>query len=67
MIKAEQIPDNVLNVAVDTYYRELAERDGLADAFQIAIAAALNAWPDAQRTQLMDDRNAIILPLGEQE
>ena len=79
MIKPEQVPDNVLNVAVETYYRELADADseGLAYSFRAAIAAALNAWPKSElvetssgltsrsRTWLANELPIIILPLGD--
>lgn len=72
MIKPDQVPDNVLNVAVETYYRNLADAgsEGLADSFRLAIAAALNAWPRMKEDSSWDLRTherrcAIILPLGD--
>lgn len=43
MLKAEQIPEAVWRVAMMTYHREI--RRNPEQAWQLAIAAALNAWP----------------------
>ena len=41
MIKPEQIPDEVVKAFVDAYYTKDMTR-------KAAIAAAINAWPDAE-------------------
>lgn len=43
MIKAEHIPEAVWRVAMMTYHREI--RRNPEQAWQLALAAAINAWP----------------------
>jgi predicted RNA polymerase sigma factor len=71
MLKAEQIPEVVWRVAMMTYHREI--RRNPEQAWQLAIAAALNAWPGmvhqprAMLTKTWFDPGKIILPLPPQE
>ena len=62
MITAEQIPDEVVEAA----HEADAACDG-KDWMRVAIAAALNAWPNAIPTTATDHllvaRPALILPL----
>ncbi len=56
MIKAEQIPDEVVEAFVDAYYAKDMTR-------KAAIAAAINAWPGAWHVDAVDFEPKLILPL----
>lgn len=43
MIRPDQIPEDVWHTAMSTYHKAIRKRPGTA--WQEAIAAALNAWP----------------------
>jgi hypothetical protein len=72
MIKPEQIPDEVAKAADAAYYDTAADpRWSDEHLMKTAIAAALNAWPNAKT--LRDDGRrqtyvvpAIILPLPQE-
>ena len=61
MIRAEMIPDEVVEAFVDAYYAKDMTR-------KTAIAAALNAWPDAELVECMwkDGPDFLILPLTQE-
>ena len=44
MITSDMIPDQVWHTAMSTYHKTIKKRPG--SAWQEAIAAALNAWPN---------------------
>jgi len=60
MIKAEQIPDEVVEAFVDVYYTKDMTR-------KAAIAAALNAWPGAWHVDAADFEEKLILPLTQEK
>lgn len=64
MIGPELVPEVVWRAAMMTYHREI--RRNPQQAWQIAIAAALNAWPGVFPTEMEEAagvRRRIILPL----
>lgn len=64
MLKAEQIPDEVVKAFEDEY------RFGEGDWKRNSIAAALNAWPGMWVEQLYPlpvDTQGIILPLPQEK
>jgi hypothetical protein len=64
MIKAEQIPDEVVKEALSAY--NYASTDCYTTEEQdiaIAIAAALNAWPGAEVVGWYHADHTLILPL----
>lgn len=70
MIKAEQIPDEVVEAATVTYtaeiYKGQATAREYAAAMRAAIAAALAAWPGKRHDVLAGHvRQFLILPLKE--
>jgi hypothetical protein len=67
MIASEKIPEAVWRVAMMTYHREI--RRDPERAWQLAIAAALDTWPENtvefRRDSYMGwDGNLLILPLS---
>ena len=63
MLKAEQIPDEVVEAARYAFHN--ATGPTVADDWHVAIAAALNAWPGAHTwdTGQVWHHPAIVLPL----
>lgn len=55
MIRASDIPDEVVEAATKAILRGLACDE--------AIAAAINAWPGAEQTWMFDYNECIALPL----
>lgn len=68
MIRADQIPDEVVKAAVSAY--DYASSDVYTSAEQdmaAAIAAALNAWPGAVKGYRVDDGKPWVkLPLPQE-
>ena len=62
MIKAEQIPDEVVEAAA----MQLPGMAGHQRYVRAAIAAALNAWPGAWHIDADDFEEKLILPLPEE-
>ena len=56
MIRADMIPDEVVEAYVDAFYAKDMTR-------KAAIAAALNAWPGAWHVDAVDFEPKLILPL----
>jgi hypothetical protein len=68
MLSATQIPDEVWRVAMVTYHREI--RRNPERAWQLAIAAAIAAWPGMSQLAENDSASiremaALIIPLKE--
>ena len=59
MIKAEQIPDEVLEVLRENILHDCS--------FKHAIAAAINAWPGAWHVDAADFEEKLILPLTQEK
>ena len=68
MIRADQIPDEVVEAAKTTYTAEIYKGQATAreyhEAMRSAIAAALNAWPNIERAKWSD--RTFILPLPQE-
>jgi bisphosphoglycerate-dependent phosphoglycerate mutase len=58
MIKPDMIPDEVWHTAMSTYHKTIKKRPG--SAWQEAIAAALNAWPDVVDTHPNNIRHLVL-------
>ena len=67
-IKPENVPDAVWHTAMSTYHKAIKKRPG--SAWQEAIAAAINAWPDLRIERLWAlpvPTDGIILPLPQEK
>jgi hypothetical protein len=68
MIRAEQIPDEVVEAALHAY--DISFKNDYTTGEQdivAAIAAALNAWPGGQvRLSMFTPQEEIILPLPQE-
>ena len=65
MIRAEQIPMEVVEAAAYVY-RTVPLYTTHDDAIRAAIAAALNAWPDAGIEEYVNGDRGIFLPLPQE-
>ncbi len=68
MIRPEQIPDEVVEAAVKAF--DESEEDAYvshAHDIRVAIAAALNAWPDAFITKYSEGAPAFNIPLPQEK
>ena len=63
MLKPEQIPDEVVEAARYAFHN--ATGPTVADDWHVAIAAAINAWPDAEARPTFGP-SRIILPLPQE-
>ncbi len=68
MIRAEQIPDEVVEAAAKAIGEEtyVSNRQTLKDAARAAIAAALNAWPGAEIEVCKSGETGVYLPLPQE-
>ena len=68
MIRAEQIPDEVVEAAAKAIGEEtyVSNRQTLKDAARAAIAAAINAWPGAEVVEWYHADHTLILPLPQE-
>ncbi len=70
MIRAEQIPDEVVEAAARAYAILNEGHDEWwhlrAERTRAAIAAALNAWPDAGIEEYVNGDRGIFLPLPQE-
>lgn len=70
MIRAEQIPDEVVEAAARAYAILNEGHDEWwhlrAERARAAIAAALNAWPDAGIEEYVNRDRGIFLPLPQE-
>ncbi len=68
MIRAEQIPDEVVEAAAKAIGEEtyVSNRQTLKDAARAAIAAAINAWPGAEVAAWYHADKTLILPLPQE-
>ena len=66
MIKSEQIPDVVIGAARKAW---LVSDDGAVNDWRKAVAAAINAWPGADKEHAgvcCNPKGSIILPLPQE-
>ncbi len=64
MIKAEQIPDEVVKAARHAFYN--ATGPTISDDWRTALTAGLAAWPGAWHVDAVDFEEKLILPLTQE-
>jgi hypothetical protein len=63
MIDTKQIPDEVVEAAVTAWLEKASDYTRLNESIRAAIAAALNAWPNARLDYWAHYDGALLLPL----
>ena len=68
MIKPEQVPNEAIREAMQKFLWHMNEEETpVGEAWSIVIAAALNAWPGAYKSDPALFGHKLILPLTEKQ